>query len=87
MSFCCEDALAVYEERHRTDSHPRIVRVVLPGAPFHAYYRSSQIVWNLTNSPIPPYAGPARFAPKEHYGPGTFMVDEELMAIARSAAR
>lgn len=55
MSFCCEDAIAVYEKRRGIDEDGKIVKVTIPGVGFHVYYRSENRVHNQTNSPIPPY--------------------------------
>jgi len=72
MLGCCEDALAVYEQRKDRDKNPRIVR--LRGFPFHVYYRSDNYIHNEINSPILPYSGPVSGAPEKFYGHGTYRV-------------
>ena len=80
MVGCCEDLIAFSEERV-SDTNRKAVRVTIKGLPPHYYYRSDQWIHNMVNSPIQEYSGPAKFAPKELYGAGTFEIDEELTEL------
>ncbi len=81
MPGCCEDALAVFEERKNMDKYPKIVKVTIPGMPSHVYYRSENYIHNQVNSPIPGYTGPTSNAPKDFYGEGTYKVDKKMMSL------
>ena len=85
MVGCCEEALAVYEERSKQDKDPMIVRALINNAWWSFYMSKSYISNNLGKdfgNPLPPYEGPFDARPDEYHnlnlGP-----DEELMELAQ----
>jgi|GEM_PF-2296674 len=81
MVGCCEDAIAVYEERKGIDRKGVIVQPTHPHLDFYVYYRSENWIHSEFNTPdqFPRYTGPASGAPVEYYGPGKYKTDREIM--------
>ena len=80
IEICMEHALKTLIERRSQDTKPVIVRMVLRGDLIdHWYYMSEQWIdqpYFIPHINLQPYVGPAREAPVEFYGIGTYLVED-----------
>jgi len=84
--ICVVIAQRNYLARKTIDTNPVLVQMILRGEELidHWYYRSEEYIDQPFYHPslfLQPYRGPAYLAIPILYGPGTYLVDQELIEL------